>query len=55
MTKDEKELLIRVDERVENIEKWCTNHTEHHFKRELLAWTVTLGALVTLVIALLRG
>ena len=48
------DLLIRIDERMEDMEKQFANHLQHHFKYSILAWTVTLGALVTMVIALLR-
>ena len=48
------ELLIRLDERVERIDKWCNNHDVHHFRYNLLAWSVALGAIVTLAIALIK-
>lgn len=48
------DLLIRIDERTEDLEKQFSNHLQHHFRYSILAWTVTLGALVTMVIALLR-
>lgn len=30
------------------------NHLQHHFKATMLAWTVALGAVVTLAIALIK-
>jgi uncharacterized membrane protein (DUF106 family) len=47
--------LIRIDERTARIEQWQSNHMEHHFRYMLLAWTVTLGALVTTAIALIKA
>ena len=49
------DLLIRLDVRTEKIEKWCTNHTEHHFRYTLMAWATTLGLLVALVLALVKA
>ena len=49
------DLLIRVDERTGKIEKWCANHTEHHFRYTLMAWAATLGLLGALILALVRG
>lgn len=48
------DLLIRVDERTERIEKWCFNHDVHHFRYNLLAWSIAAGAIVTLAIALIK-
>ena len=53
-TKEDRELLIRVDERGKRIEKWCFNHDTHHFRYMILAWGVALGAIVTLAIALVK-
>ena len=48
MTHEEKvELLIRVDERVEKIERWCSNHMAHH-QRLLYAF---IGAAVSVILA----
>ena len=48
------DLLIRIDERLERIEKWCYNHDVHHFRYMILAWGVALGAIITLAIALIK-
>jgi len=48
MTHEEKiELLIRVDERVERIETWCSNHMAHH-QRLLYAF---IGAAMSIILA----
>ena len=52
--KEQDELLIRLDERVERIDKWCNNHDVHHFRYTMLAWGVALSAIVTLAIALIK-
>jgi len=52
--KKQDELLIRLDERVGRIDKWCNNHDVHHFRYTMLAWSVALGAIVTLAIALIK-
>ena len=48
------DLLIRIDVRTEKIEKWCSNHDVHHFRYTILAWSVALGAIITLAIALIK-
>lgn len=52
--KQQEELLIRLDERVERIDKWCYNHDIHHFRYNILAWTVALGAIITLAVTLIK-
>lgn len=49
------DLLIRVDERTDRIEKWCTNHGEHHFRYAIAAWVTVLGLVVALILALVKG
>ena len=51
----DRDLLIRVDERSERVERWCYNHDAHHFRYMMLAWSVAAGAIVTLAIALIKG
>lgn len=53
MTDEEKEMLIRVDERTERIDTWCTNHDVHHFRYNIMAWGIALSAIIGLIIALL--
>lgn len=52
--KEQDELLIRLDERVGRIDKWCSNHDVHHFRYTILAWGVALSAIITLAIALIK-
>lgn len=52
MTDEEKEMLIRVDERTERIDIWCTNHDVHHFRYNIMAWGIALSAIIGLVVAL---
>ncbi len=53
-TKADRDLLIRVDERSERVERWCYNHDEHHLRYNILAWGVALGAIVTLAICVIK-
>ena len=53
-TKEDRELLIRVDERSERVERWCYNHDSQHFRYNLLAWSVALGAIITLAICVTK-
>ena len=52
--KEQDELLIRLDERVERIDKWCSNHDVHHFRYNVMAWGIALGAIITMAIALVK-
>ena len=56
MTNDQADhdLLVRIDERTARLEKWATNHSEHHFRRELAAWTACIGLIITMIILLLK-
>lgn len=54
-TEDDRELLIRTDERTGRIDRWCFNHDAHHLKYGILAWTVALTALIALAIALIKS
>lgn len=47
------ELLIRLDERVERIDKWCSNHDIHHFRYNIMAWGIALTSIIALIAALL--
>ena len=48
------DLLVRIDERTTRLEKWATNHTEHHFKYSFYAWTACIGLIITLIVLLLK-
>jgi len=52
--KERDELLIRLDERTNRLDTWASNHDVHHFRYTMLAWSVTLGTLATLAIALIK-
>lgn len=47
------ELLIRLDERVERIDGWCSNHDKHHFRYNIMAWGIALTSIIALVTTLL--
>jgi len=51
--KERNELLIRLDERTERLVKDFENHLQHHFRYSVLAWTITVGALITAIFALI--
>jgi len=47
------DLLICIDVKLKTLTKHFENHLSHHFRYNILAWTIALGAIVTLAIALL--
>jgi hypothetical protein len=48
------DLLIRIDERVENIEVELSNHLTSHSKANIVAWSTAAGAILALIILLLK-
>jgi len=49
------DLLVTVAEQVKHIDKWCTNHTVHHMRYAIMAWSTAAGAIVTLLVLLIKG
>lgn len=49
MTKDERDMLCRIDERTLRLEKWAESHTVSHNRAGL----ALLGSLVAVIVALL--
>lgn len=48
------DLLVEVNTILKELKTDFDNHLQHHFRYTLLAWSVALGAIVTLAIALLK-
>jgi len=48
------DLLMRIDERLENIETGFDNHLEHHFHYAFYTFTVCVGLIITLIVLLLK-
>lgn len=48
------DLLVRIDERTKAFGRQMENHLKHHFRYNLLAWTVALGAIVSLIIVVVK-
>jgi len=46
------DLLLRIDERTKTFERQMTNHLVHHFRYNILAWTVALGAIISLILVI---
>ena len=44
------DLLVRIDVRVAQMERWATNHDTHHFRYNLLAWSVAISAIISLIV-----
>ncbi len=53
MTPDH-DLLIEVNTKQDILMQQFTNHLQHHFRYNILAWSITLGALITTAIALIK-
>ncbi len=52
---DDHDLLVRIDERQQTFAKQMENHLRHHFRYNILAWTVALGAIVSLILVIVRS
>ena len=46
------DLLIRIDERVQKIDKCLGNHLQSHIKINIMAWGAALSAIAALIVAL---
>jgi len=55
MNKSDHDLLIETNTIMRRIVKWCYNHDVHHFRYNVMAWTITAGLLVALILALVKG
>ena len=48
------DILIEVKTIVEGLKEQFDNHLTHHFRYNLMAWGVALGAIITLAIGLIK-
>lgn len=48
------DLLMRIDERVENIEQQLENHLATHARANIVAWSTAAGAILALIILILK-
>ena len=48
------DLLIRIDERVQKLDRCMTNHLRHHWAVTMLALGAVLSAALSLLIALVK-
>lgn len=54
MESNDHDILIRLDEKVTDIKESLDNHLTHHFRYNLLAWSITASAIIALIIALIK-
>lgn len=47
------DLLIRIDQRTDTLEKGFSNHLTSHFRINLMAWAAALAAITALIIVVL--
>lgn len=48
------DILLVLNERTKTLVTWATNHDSQHFRYNLLAWTIALGAIVSLAIIIIK-
>ena len=48
------DLLITINVKLDNLNTCFTNHLKHHFRYGFLAWTVAFGAIVSLILIIVR-
>lgn len=51
----DRDLLIKTHTTVNRIDKWCYNHDQHHQKREVLAWQIAIGLIISLVLVIVAA
>lgn len=54
-SREDRDLLVRIDERTKTFEQQMDNHLKHHFRYNILAWSVALGAIVSLILIIVRS
>jgi len=54
MNDNEHDLLIETVTILKELKKDFENHLVHHFRYNILAWSIAAGAIVTLAIALIK-
>jgi len=47
------DLLVRIDERLKNVERWQRNHFAHHWAVTLSLIGITIGAIVTAILSII--
>lgn len=55
MNNEENKLLIRIDERLQSLQKHFANHLSSHAKYTYLVIASAIGAFISLILILLRG
>jgi hypothetical protein len=53
-TPNHHDLLIEMNTILKELKKDFDNHLIHHFRYSILAWSVALGSIITLAIALIK-
>lgn len=54
MDSEDHDILIRLEENVGDIKESLDNHLAHHFRYNLFAWSVAAGAVVAIILALIK-
>ncbi len=52
--RSDRDLLICLEVKLKELQKAFENHLVHHFRYTLLAWSLALGAIITMAIALVK-
>lgn len=52
--RNDHDILICLEVKLKELQVHFQNHLSHHFRYNLLAWSVAAGAIVTLAIALVK-
>lgn len=48
------DLLICIDVKLKELREDFKNHLSHHFRYNVMAWSVALGAIVSLVLVIVK-
>ena len=49
------DLLIQIDTKLSALQTGFSNHLAHHFRYNILAYTVSIGAIVSLILIIVRS
>jgi len=53
--RNDHDVLICIEVKLKDLKTNFDNHLQHHFRYTIMAWTATIGLVVALILALVKG
>jgi len=52
---DDHDKIIEINVKLDGLIEQFSNHLKHHFRYSILAWSITLTALISLILMILKN